>query len=181
MGATLSLAYRGSLDSDHILYGLLSGSSDNRQVRLRSKHPFVPASRNLLDNLAGLGIRTSEWINHKWKAGYCKGASRLRAFVPGTGARPVGMGLPRTAWVKLNRLRTGVGRFHSSMHKWGLAPSLNCECGVSEQTADHVLRICPIHRAPHGARGLTVLDYETRCWLNNTTASILFRQCSSQG
>ena len=30
MGATLSLAYRGSLDPDHILYGILSGSSDAR-------------------------------------------------------------------------------------------------------------------------------------------------------
>ena len=57
--------------------------------------------------------------------------------------------------VKLNRLRTGVGRFHSSMHKWGLAPSPNCECGA-EQTADRVLTACPIHRAPHGARGLTI-------------------------
>ena len=75
-------------------------------------------------------------------------------------------------WFKLNRLRTGVGRFHSSMHKWGLAPSPNCECGTSEQTADHVLTACPIHRAPHGARGLTVLDDETRCWLNDITASI---------
>ena len=74
--------------------------------------------------------------------------------------------------IKLNRLRTGVGRFHSSMHKWGLAPSPNCECGASEQTADHVLTACPIHRAPHGARGLTVLDDETRCWLNDITASI---------
>ena len=36
MGATLSLAYRESLDPDHILHGLLSGSSDTRQVRLRS-------------------------------------------------------------------------------------------------------------------------------------------------
>ena len=89
-----------------------------------------------------------------------------------TGARPVGMGLPRAAWVKLNRLRTGVGRFHSFMHKWDLAPSPNCECGASEQTADYVLTACPIHRAPHGARGLTVLDDETRCWLNDTTASI---------
>ena len=43
------------------------------------------------------------------------------------------------------------------MHKWGLAPSPNCECGASEQTADHVLTMCPIHRVPHGARGLTVL------------------------
>ena len=30
---------------------------------------------------------------------------------------------------------------------------------------------CPIHRTPHGARSLTVLDDETRCWLNNITAT----------
>ena len=80
MGATLSLAYRGSLDPDHILHGLLSESSDTRQVRLRSRRPFVPAARNLLDNLARLGIRASEWTNLKWKTEYCEGASRLRAF-----------------------------------------------------------------------------------------------------
>ena len=44
MGATLSLAYRGSLDPDHILHGLLSGSSDTRQVRLRSRRSFVPGA-----------------------------------------------------------------------------------------------------------------------------------------
>ena len=172
LGATLSLAYCGSLDPDHIFYGLLNGSSDTRQVRLRSRRPFVPAARNLLNNLARLGIRASEWTNHKWKTEYCKNASRFRAYVPKTGARPVGMGLSRIAWVKLNRLRTGVGQFHSFMHKWGLAPSPNCECDVCEQTANHVLTACPIHRAPHGARSLTVLDDETRCWLNNTTACI---------
>ena len=95
MGATLSLAYRGFLDPDHILYGLLSESSDTRQARLRSRRPFVPGARNLLDNLARLGIRASEWTNHKWNAEYCENASRLRAFVPETGARPVWMGLPR--------------------------------------------------------------------------------------
>ena len=131
MGATLSLAHRRSLDPDHILYGLLSGSSDTRQVRLRSRRPFVPAARNLLENLARLGIRASEWTNHKWKTKYCGNASMLRAFVPKTGARFVGMGLPRAAWVKLNRLRTDVERFHSSMHKWGLAPSPSCACGTS--------------------------------------------------
>ena len=146
LGATHSLAHRGSLDPDHILYGFLSGSSDTHQVRLKSRSLFVPAARNLLDNLARLGIRASEWTNHKWKAEYYENASRFRAFVPRTGARPVGMGLPRAGWVKLNRLRTGVGRFHSSMHKSGLAPSPNCECGASEQTVDHVLTACPIHR-----------------------------------
>ena len=141
-------------------------------MRLRSRRPFVPAARNLLDNLARLGIRASEWTNHKWNAEYSENASRIRAFVFRTGTRPVEMGLPRAAWVKFNCLQTGVGRFHSSMHKWGLAPSPNCECGASEQTADHVLTACPIHRAPHGARGLMVLDDKTRCCLNNTTASI---------
>ena len=172
IGATLSLANRGSLNPNHILHDLLSGSSDTRQVRLRSRRSFVPAARNLLDNLSRLGIRASEWTNHKWKTEYCENASRLRDFVPGIGARPVGMALARAAWVKLNRLRTGVGRFHLFMQKWNLASSPNCECGASEQTADHVLRACPIHRAPRGARGLTVLDDETRCWLNSITASI---------
>ena len=97
MGATLSLAYCESLDPDHILYGLLSGSSDACQVRLRSKCPFVPGAQNLLDNLARLGIRASEWKNHKWKTEYCENASRLCAFVPKTSARPVGMGLARAA------------------------------------------------------------------------------------
>ena len=180
LGATLSLAHRGSLDPDHILH-LLSGSSDTGQVKLRSRGPFAPAARNLLDNLARLGIRASEWTNHKWKTEYCKNASRLHAFVPETSARLVGMGLPRAAWVRINCLRTGVGWFHLSMHKWGLAPSPNCECGASEQIADHVLTACSIHWATQGARGLTVLDDKTQCWLNDITASIWSRQCSSLG
>ena len=111
MGVTLSLAYRGSLDPDHILYGLLSGSSDTRQVRLRSRRPFVPGARNLLDNLARLSIHASEWTNHKWKVKYCKNASRHEnaAFVPGISARPVGMSLSRAAWVKLNRYALVLG------------------------------------------------------------------------
>ena len=107
MEATLSLAHGRSLDPDHILHGLLSGSLDTRQVRLRSRHLFVSGARNLLDNLARLGTHASDWTNHKWKVEYCKNAFRLRAFVHETGARLVEMGLPRTAWVKLNRLWTG--------------------------------------------------------------------------
>ena len=133
MGAILSLAYRGSLDPDHILHGLLSVYSDTRQVRLRSRRPFVPATRNLLDNFARLGqIWHSEWTNHKWKTEYCENASRLHVFVARIGARSVGMGLPRAALIKLDRLPIGVGRFYSSMHKWGLVPLPNCECGASE-------------------------------------------------
>ena len=71
------------------------------------------------------------------------------------------MGLPKTSWVKLNRLRTDVGRFYSKngVHeKWGLAPSPNCECGANDETADHIVSTCPIHQAPRGVAGLTILD-----------------------
>ena len=129
---TLSLVYRGSLSPDHILYCLLSGPSDARQEILRSRPPLVPAARDLLNNLARLGICTLKWINHKWIAEYCENTSRIRVFISRTGAKPVGMSLIRTGWVKLDCMRTGVGRFHSFMHKWGLAPSLNCECGAAK-------------------------------------------------
>jgi len=66
------------------------------------------------------------------------------------------MTLPRRAWVRLNRLRTGVG--------WGMASSSACECGT-EQTVDHVVLQCPIHQPPHELHGLTVLDDETTEWL----------------
>ena len=66
------------------------------------------------------------------------------------------MSLIRTAWVKLHCLRTGVGRFGSSMYKWGLASSANCEYGASEQTADHIILTCPMYQASREIMVLTV-------------------------
>ena len=172
LGATLLLAYGGSLDSDYILYDLLSGSADDRLETLQSRGPFVSAARNLLDNLAGLAIRASEWTNYEWNAEYCENTSHSVFLYPGPVPDMAGMHLPQTALVKLNRLRAGVGQFHLSMHRWGLAPSPNCNCGASEETLDHVLIVCSIHRAPHGALGLRVWDNEIQCWLNNITTSI---------
>ena len=88
--------------------------------------------------------------------------SALGVYIPRVSTRPIGMSLIRTVWVKLNRLRIGLGRFGSFMHKWGFASSAKCECGASEQTADRIILTCPLHRAPRGIMGLTVLDDETR-------------------
>jgi len=84
----------------------------------------------------------------------------------------LGMTLPRRPWVLLNRPRPGVGRFHSDLYKWGMPSSAACECGAEEQTVDHVVLQCPIHRPPHGLHGLTVLDNETIKWLLNTCPKI---------
>ena len=80
------------------------------------------------------------------------------------GVKPVVIG-------SFNRLRTGVGRFRSCLYKWGMASFAACECGA-EQTVDHVVLHCPIHRPPHGLHGLTVLDDETTEWLLNTCPDI---------
>jgi len=53
-----------------------------------------------------------------------------------------------------------------------MASSAACECGAEEQTVDHVVRQCPIHRPAHGLRGLTVLDDEKIEWLFNTFPEI---------
>ena len=54
-----------------------------------------------------------------------------------------------------------VFRFNQPVSSLQTAP--NCKCGASKQTSDHVLTMCPILRAPHGARGLTVLHDKNRC------------------
>ena len=148
---------------------------DGHRERLKSRRPFVPATRKLLQDLTELGIRAAQWTDFKWSTEYSKCSPDLRVFIPKASTRPMGMGLPRSSWVRLNRLRAGVGRFQSFMHKWGLAPTSNCECGAAEQTAEHIILTCPVHRAPTGICGLTVLDVDTRCWLSTITASISFR------
>ena len=172
-GATLSLANCSSLDPGLILHGQVTGPRAASKERLKSRRPFVPAAWKLLHNLSELGIRAAQWTNLTWDTEYSKSMSALGVYIPRVITRPIEMSLTRTAWVKLNRLRTGVGRFGSSMHKWGLAPWAKCECGASEQTVDHIILTSPTHRAPQGIMDLTVLNDESRCWLNSITASDL--------
>ena len=166
------MAYRSSLGPGHILHGQLTEAQAATQERLKSRHPFVPAARKLLHNLYELGIRAAQWTNLTWETKYSKSMSALIGYIPRISTRSIGMSLARTAWVKLKRLRTGVGRFGSSMHKCSLASSAKCECDASEQTAEHIILTCLIHRASRGTMGLTVLHDETRCWAAGLTPSL---------
>jgi len=133
---------------------------------------FVPAAQQLISFSDKNNIRAAQWADHRWSAEWADNPTRLRTLFPDTGTPPPGMTLPRKAWVRLNRLRTGVGRFCSCLCKWGMASSAACDCGAEEQTVDHVVLQCPIHRPPHGLHGLTVLDDETTEWLLNTCPEI---------
>ena len=97
----------------------------------------MPAARNLLQHLTELDIRAAQWTDFKWSMEYSECSSDLRAFIPRTSTRLMGMGLPRSSSVRLNHLLAGVGCFQSFMHKWGLAPTSNCECGAAEHRRTH--------------------------------------------
>ena len=43
---------------------------------------------------------------------------------------------------------------------------------VLNQTADHIISTCPLHRAPKGIQGLLVLDDDTRRWLKINAVNI---------
>ena len=144
-GATLYLANRSSLDPGHILHGQLTEPQAASKERLKSRRPFIPVARKLLHKLSELGIHAAQWTNLTWHTEYSKSMSALGIYIPRVSTRTIGMSLTRTAWVKLNRLRNGVGRFGLSKHEWGLASSAKCECGASEQTADYTILTCPTH------------------------------------
>ena len=74
-------------------------------------------------------------------------------------------------WTTLNRLRTGVGRFRASMKMWRLTDSAAFESGEPEQTADHIINSCPLHRPPSEA-GLFEVGPLTRAWLQHTELTI---------
>ena len=55
--------------------------------------------------------------------------------------------LSRKQQVVLVRLRTGQNRLNSLMHgKLKLVPSPTCPCGQEDQTTEHVLQRCPLHK-----------------------------------
>ncbi|CAJ1069781.1 NAD kinase-like isoform X2 [Xyrichtys novacula] len=96
--------------------------------RLKSNHPYNKAAQEMLNS-------TSEDISRD---------------DPGGGAIG-GDNLPCWQWSTLNRLRTGVGRFKTSMKKSGLVDSAAYECGDPEWTADHTISTYPLYRPPSEA------------------------------
>ena len=132
----------------------------------RNTHLYPPHKHSLVHLTTTTYVRRSGRITIGMRSGWVLRDSVLSP----------GMTLPRTVWVRLNRIRTGVGRFRSCLYKWGMVPSAACECGAEEQTVDHVVLQCAIHRPPHGLHGLTVLDDVTIEWVLNICPETLCGQ-----
>jgi len=171
-GATLSLARR-VIEPGHLLHPTLTCPPNANARCLKSRHPFVPAAQQLITLSDDNNIRAAHWADHQWNAEWTDNPRRLRTFILESGTHPPGMTLPSTACGSdFNNIRTGVGRFRSCLHKWGMVPAAACDCGAEEQIVDHFVLQCPIHRPPRGLHGLTVLDDETIEWLLNVCPEI---------
>jgi len=169
-GDTLSLGHR-AMEPGHLLHSELTHTSSADVWHLKSRHPFVPAAQQLI-SFSDNNICAAQQADHQWNAEWVDNPTRLRILIPDTGTQPSGITFPRRAWIQLNCLRTGVGRFCSCLYKWGMASSAACECGAEEQTTNQFVFQCPIHRPLHGLHARTVLDDETTEWLLNTCPEI---------
>ena len=58
----------------------------------------------------------------------------------------VGHDITRQSLVRLNRVRTGCGRFKHNTNQVWLTPSASCECDAASQNAHHITSECPIPR-----------------------------------
>ena len=71
-------------------------------------------------------------------------ASRPQKFNEDVSPTPPVISFPRPAWVRLIRLRTGIGLFRSERHKWGMASTAACDHGTKAKKAEHVIISCSI-------------------------------------
>ena len=90
---------------------------------------------------------TSSWIHQKWS----EDSANSSHFLPTLSEPSTSNTLPnlsRLAWITLNRLRTHIGRFRKTLHKWGLSGNHLYPCNSGEnQTTLHIIeRKCSLFR-----------------------------------
>ena len=166
--ATLVLGRR-ACQHDHLLHDVMENSTHRK--RLKSRRPLTHHAQQLVSSVSPQET-VKHWTRARWAESWASTTTRLHKFMPTPSNSGQGVGLSRRAWTRLNRLRTGVGRFGANMLRWGLSTSDCCDCGA-EQTADHITSgLCPIHRPPEGIHGLIELDVKKRTWLENCALDV---------
>ena len=166
--ATLVLGRR-ACQHDHLLHDVMENSTHRK--RLKSRRPLTHHAHQLVSSVPSQET-VKHWTQTRWAESWASTTTRLHRYMPTPSNSGQGVGLSRRAWTRLNRLRTGVGRFGANMLRWGLSTSDCCDCGA-EQTAEHITSgRCPIYRPPDGIQGLIELDVMTRTWLENCALDV---------
>ena len=83
-GATPSLGRR-AMEPGHLLHSALTRPHSANARRLKLRHPFVPATQQLISFSDNNNIRAAQWADHQWNAEWADKPTRLRTLIPDTG------------------------------------------------------------------------------------------------
>ena len=108
----------------------------------------------------------------EWKNAWETANVRNSELVSDPALKIAGFDLPRKAWVRLNRIRTGHGNCLHFLYLWNMANSTNCDCGDADQTMAHIVNDCPIRKFIGGIEALNRLDDGAIDWLMNLDLNI---------
>ena len=92
-----------------------------------NSNPFVLAAIKRLNDFAQSDTSVTKWMNCKRNIEWRNNTFRLHSFIADVSTAPLEMFIPRPAWVRLNRLGTGVGLSRSTTHNgvWLLLRDVN--------------------------------------------------------
>ena len=162
----LALSRRAEADDQHALHNIVTASTPGRK-RLQSRHPFSEHAKQLTSDAHGKTNRA--WVEGTWETRSDTTRCRLRTFIQTPSDKSIGHDLARYSLVRLDCIRTGYGRFNANMNQMGLSPPASCECGATDQTAQHIASECPLHRCKGD---LVVLDIAARNWLHDLQCDV---------
>ena len=136
-GVTLSLVRR-AIEPGHLLHSALTRPSGAVARRLKSRHPFVPTAQQLI-SFSDNNIRAAQGTDRQWNTERADNPTRLRNLIPDTGRN--------------DPPKKGLGPAQQPLHRCRTFPLLPLQMGFgllcgAEQTVDHVVLHCPIHRPP---------------------------------
>ena len=165
--ACLSLAQRAQRRASHLLHHDINSNDPPPRLPLRA--PISARLRGLLHEANGQP--PGSWTITQWTKQWGSANTKLHGYIKTPSTRPAGHTLNRNSWVRLNRCRTGHGRFRANMHRMNLCDAPDCPCGAPEQTADHIINDCTKYQCP-GLQALSTLNSEALAWLADTSLVI---------
>ena len=138
---TLKICAKAKANHNHLLHEITCNSDINPNLRLNTRQSFRTQCTQL--NNTPTADTPTKWAYTTWHTRWQANSTHLQKNISTTNKHPPGHDLHRHCLVRLNRLRTGHGRFGHMMQNMGLREDAARSCGEAKQTAEHVINFCP--------------------------------------